>query len=181
MREAVAAWGNAQGGGGGERILAQRIPAQRIPSRTDLESTNVDILRDVRVFRLIGSGGSGHVYEGTFKGHRVAVKLLHGGGDLCEDAVENLKTEAALLQGLRHPNVVNFLGCCLDPASLCVILEYAEGGSLHTMLHVEGKQPEYGTLLQLAEDVASAMDYCHSLDPPVIHRDLKPQNILLRR
>ena len=36
-------------------------------------------------------------------------------------------------------------------------------------------------LLQLAEDVASAMDYCHSLDPPVIHRDLKPQNILLRR
>ena len=181
MREAVAARGNAQGGGGGERILAQRIPAQRIPSRTDLESTNVDILRDVRVFRLIGSGGSGHVYEGTFKGHRVAVKLLHGGGDLCEDAVENLKTEAALLQGLRHPNVVNFLGCCLDPASLCVILEYAEGGSLHTMLHVEGKQPEYGTLLQLAEDVASAMDYCHSLDPPVIHRDLKPQNILLRR
>jgi serine/threonine protein kinase len=49
------------------------------------------------------------------------------------------------------------------------------------MLHTNQKQPEYGTLLQLAEDVASAMDYCHGLDPPIIHRDLKPQNILLRR
>ncbi|QDZ22108.1 serine/threonine-protein kinase [Chloropicon primus] len=159
----------------------KRHAVEKIPSRTDVESMNVDIFKDVQITHLIGSGGSGSVYEGTYKGHRVAIKLLHNNNELNADQVDSLKTEVALLQNLRHPNIVNFLGCCLNPESLCVILEYAEGGSLHSMLHTNQKQPEYGTLLQLAEDVASAMDYCHSLEPPIIHRDLKPQNILLHR
>ena len=160
---------------------ASRQPVEKIPSRTDVQSMNVDISRDVQITGLIGSGGSGNVYHGLYKGHFVAIKMLHNNGAFTGDQLNALKTEAALLQNLRHPNIVNFLGCCLSPPQICVILEYAEGGSLHHMLHINQKQPEYGTLLQLAEDVASAMDYCHSLDPPIIHRDLKPQNILLRR
>lgn len=158
-----------------------RQVVEKVPSRTDVESMNVDIFKDVQITSLIGCGGGGKVYHGFYKGHCVAIKLLHNNNGLTADQVDALRTEVALLQDLRHPNIVNFLGCCLQPPQVCVILEYAEGGSLHNMLHTQQKQPEYGTLLQLAEDVASAMDYCHSLDPPIIHRDLKPQNILLRR
>jgi predicted Ser/Thr protein kinase len=165
----------------GELTSKQQQIMSRIPSRTDVESMNVDMARDVQITGLIGSGGNGNVYHGFYKGHRVAIKMLHNNSAFTHDQLNSLKTEVELLQNLRHPNIVNFLGSCLNPPQVCVILEYAEGGSLHNMLHTNQKQPEYGTLLQLAEDVASAMDYCHGLDPPIIHRDLKPQNILLRR
>ena len=107
--------------------------------------------------------------------------MLHNSGALSPQQLDSITAEILLLQNLRHPNVINFLGACLDPPNPCLILEYAEGGSLHNMLHTCQKVPQYGTLLQLAEDVAEGMAYCHSLDPPIIHRDLKPQNILLRR
>lgn len=71
----------------------------------------------------------------------------------------------------------------LEPTSTIQILSalkaLAEQGSLHEMLHSQHVRPEYGKLLQILGEVASAMAYCHSQPKPIIHRDLKTQNILL--
>ena len=51
--------------------------------------------------------------------------------------------------------------------------------SLHDRLHHQRRRPEYGLFLQLAEDIAAALEHCHSQRPPVVHRDLSSKNVLL--
>lgn len=79
---------------------------------------------------------------------------------------------------LRHENIIGFYGACIAKPKLCIVQELAFG-SLYDFLHVKKLRPDPGTLLRVGIDIASAMDYCHSLATPVIHRDLKSQNILL--
>lgn len=52
-------------------------------------------------------------------------------------------------------------------------------GSLHDQLHTLRLRPQYGLLMQLAQDIASALEHCHAQRPPVVHRDLSARNVLL--
>ncbi|KXZ44336.1 hypothetical protein GPECTOR_69g429 [Gonium pectorale] len=148
----------------------------------------IDFARDVVLERRIGSGAYGTVYRGRWSGRPVACKvvpLLEGdSGAVCPKAVESIRQEVQVLSRLSHPHIVQFYGACLAPPHVCIVEELAAGGSLHNRLHAKRRGSNeklrppmsYVEVLRLGLEVASAMAYLH---PHVVHRDLKPQNVLL--
>ena len=88
-----------------------------------------------------------------------------------------LKQEAYLHQQLDHPNIIKCLGVFFEPGNYGIIFELAEHGELRNYLM---KNNEWKTKLEMLHGVASGMNYLHSFKPhPVIHGDLKIQNILV--
>lgn len=69
------------------------------------------------------------------------------------------------------------MGACMDPP--CIVMELMEGGSLYNMLHKEQVKLELTTIKTLAIDILRGLIFLHSCKPPIIHRDLKSNNILL--
>ena len=79
---------------------------------------------------------------------------------------------------------LKLFACLLTPALLLLrllydLLQELAADSLHDRLHHQRRRPEYGLFLQLAEDIAGALEHCHSQRPPVVHRDLSAKNVLL--
>ncbi|KAL4541302.1 hypothetical protein Ndes2437B_g05682 [Nannochloris sp. 'desiccata'] len=147
------------------------------PRTLALTGANVTVLSaeeftfQVQFLRLLGAGGAGCVHEGLWKGMPVAVKVLHPSRQNSISSVEAFRREVEVMARVGpHPGVIAVLATCLTPPNLAIIVELAEKGSLHSVLHDEGYRPRYGTLLSLAEDIACAVAHCHSLK--LVHRAL---------
>ncbi|TDG99935.1 hypothetical protein EPR50_G00199330 [Perca flavescens] len=135
--------------------------------------------RDLKLEEVIGVGGFGKVYRGTWRGLLVAVKAARQDPD--EDisvTAQNVRQEARLFAMLTHPNIIALKGVCLQEPNLCLIMEYASGGALSRAL--AGRRIPPHVLVNWAVQIARGMLYLHSeAIVPVIHRDLKSNNILL--
>uniref|UniRef100_A0A8C3V2R3 mitogen-activated protein kinase kinase kinase n=1 Tax=Catharus ustulatus TaxID=91951 RepID=A0A8C3V2R3_CATUS len=130
----------------------------------------------LRLEEVIGAGGFGRVFRGTWRGQVVAVKAARG--DAGAAGAASLRREARLYARLRHPNVVALRAVCLEPPHLCLVMEFAAGGPLSRAL--AGRRVPPAVLLDWARQVARGMRYLHSGTPvPLIHRDLKSSNVLL--
>lgn len=125
---------------------------------------------------VIGVGGFGKVYRGIWKGREVAVKAARQASD--EDisvTLENVLKEAKLFWLLKHENIVSLVGVCLQEPNLCLVLEYARGGSLNRIL--SGRKIRPDVLVDWAIQIARGMNYLHTGAPiSLIHRDLKSSN-----
>jgi len=91
-----------------------------------------------------------------------------------------------VLSHLRHPNLVLFLGACLEDSPAWILNEFLEGGSLEELFEKKsserGGRPWRPLMKQShrwATELARALAFLHNCDPPIIHRDLKPSNLLL--
>ncbi|XP_074532264.1 mitogen-activated protein kinase kinase kinase 21 isoform X2 [Halichoeres trimaculatus] len=128
---------------------------------------------------IIGVGGFGKVYRGTWKDQEVAVKAARQDPD--EDITAtagSVKQEAKLFSMLQHPNIIKLEGVCLDEPNLCLVMEYARGGTLNRAL--TGRRIPPHILVNWAVQIARGMQYLHEeAVVPIIHRDLKSSNILL--
>ncbi|KAM9335385.1 mitogen-activated protein kinase kinase kinase 11 [Symphorus nematophorus] len=144
----------------------------------EFEPEAVDF-RELSLEEVIGVGGFGKVYRGTWKGALVAVKAARQDPD--EDisvTAQNVRQEARLFAMLTHPNIIALKGVCLQEPNLCLIMEYASGGPLSRAL--AGRRIPPHVLVNWAVQIARGMLYLHSeAIVPVIHRDLKSNNILL--
>lgn len=89
--------------------------------------------------------------------------------------------EVSLLKSIRHPNLLLYMGACVDPSyPLCIVSELIDGGSLFELLHGRDHVPlSTRQKLLLTQDIARGMLYLHGRDPIVLHRDLKSANILV--
>ena len=85
--------------------------------------------------------------------------------------------EAAIHAVLEHPHIVKLLGIVFEPGNYGLILEYMEYGDLEEYLH--NHEIDLEDKLRLIREVASGIKYLHSRTPPVIHGDLKIQNVLI--
>ena len=130
---------------------------------------------------LLGKGAYGTVYRGHYKEKRAAVKLY----DFNEknllasalDAFHDVRQEIFILSKLRnHPHIVEFLGFSMQP-KLCAVMELAEYGTLHGVLENSGRHIDRFLVFRIAQEVASGLTFMHSRN--IIHRDIKPDNILL--
>lgn len=123
----------------------------------------------------LGSGGSGTVVKGLWQGTtEVAVKILHGGDS---ESLNDMYTEMNVLSKLRHPNIVTFYGYSHIDGSMCLVTEYVSGGDLSKYIFDRSVDISFDHILVLAKSICAGMVYLHSQD--VIHRDLKPGNILV--
>lgn len=128
--------------------------------------------------KKIGEGMFGEVFRGKFCGTDVAIKQLKVEGLKHGEVVDDLRKEAEILQQLRHPNVILYMGICLKP-NVCIITEFASRGSLFDILYDHDLVVNYEKMMKIAWGIARGMNYLHSLDRKIIHRDLKSQNVLI--
>ncbi|KAI5056696.1 hypothetical protein GOP47_0028852 [Adiantum capillus-veneris] len=128
----------------------------------------------------IGAGGFGKVFYGKLEnGKEVAIKRassasMQGG--------PQFRNEVELLSRLHHRNLVRLEGFCEDSDLQILVYEYVPNGNLHSHLFQHDTAHSFGWLrrLDIAVGIAQGLDYLHSFaDPPVIHRDVKPSNVLL--
>lgn len=132
-----------------------------------------------QIEHLIGSGAMGDVLRGTDleSGMTVAVKRLKPelvSRDL--EMVKRFEREGEALRVLNHPNIVKMLTACSEHGQYYLVMEYVAGGSLRDALR-EIPQLPVRRALQIALDLADALTRAHRLG--IIHRDVKPENVLL--
>nr|ACO14604.1 Mitogen-activated protein kinase kinase kinase 9 [Caligus clemensi] len=122
---------------------------------------------------VIGAGGFGKVYRGFYRGTEVAVKAARR--DAEEDVSltkERVLQEGRLFWLLKHKNIVDLCGICLDEPNLCLIMEYARGGPLNRIL--SGRKIRPDVLIDWSIQMARGMLYLHKGAPiSLAHRDLK--------
>ena len=129
---------------------------------------------------LIGSGASGEVKKAFWRKTLVSVKFLKLESQSEEKQIKPFIEEYNLLKQLRHPNILLYLGGNITVSPYFLVTEFCENGNLFQFLH--GKDaPDLEDIerLNLALEIAQGINYLHSFNPPILHRDLKSLNILL--
>lgn len=160
-----------------------------LPLDVKLWTVNV---KDLQIERQIGEGSFGRVYLAKWNETLVAVKILMSGGSIEDDheglslsnpVLTSLAKESNMMAALRHPNVVGFLGVCMEPP--CIITEYCARGSMTDVFRgaktsqAKASLLDWARRLNMALDAAKGMLYLHNHTPPIIHRDLKSPNLLV--
>jgi len=108
----------------------------------------------------------------------VAVKMIRIPPDFLDESMRQmLIQEINIMSRLKHPNIVQFLGASIDEENIYLVTEYIKGGSIMQQIKKDGYF-DSKDVWKTSIDVAKGMDYLHKLQPPMIHRDLKPHNLL---
>ncbi|GAQ91971.1 Serine Threonine protein kinase [Klebsormidium nitens] len=129
---------------------------------------------------IIGTGGFGTVYKGVVDHIEVAVKVLSEHG---QQGPAEFQREVEVHCRVRHPHVTMLLGTCLEPRA-CLVYDLMPNGSLDDRLNRAGGSAAltWQARARIAAEVAVVLLALHSARPaPIIHRDVKPANILLDR
>ncbi|XP_039385054.1 mitogen-activated protein kinase kinase kinase 7 isoform X7 [Mauremys mutica] len=154
--------------------MSAATSAEMIETPPVLNFEEIDY-KEIEVEEVVGRGAFGVVCKAKWRGKDVAIKQIES-----ESERKAFIVELRQLSRVNHPNIVKLYGACLNP--VCLVMEYAEGGSLYNVLHGAEPLPYYTAAhamswcLQCSQGVA----YLHSMKPKaLIHRDLKPPNLLL--
>eukprot|EP00850_Spirogloea_muscicola_P002888 SM000011S19066 [mRNA] locus=s11:620713:624599:- [translate_table: standard] len=129
----------------------------------------------------LGKGGHGSVYRGRLHHIEVAVKVFKSMDSLEGEAQFHHKV--GLLGRIQHPHLVMLLGCCTEvtaggPCRFAVVYDFCAHGNLKKHLSGPAALPWY-TRVRIAAEVTSALVFLHENNPPIVHRNVKPSNILL--
>ncbi len=159
------------------QLLAPELPAEFPPLKTLETSSNED---RYRLIEKIGSGGMAEVYLAydEFLQREVAFKVLDRKYAENKEAIERFRREARNAASLRHPNIVATHDRGeTENGTYYIVMEYLEGGTLEDLIEgADGPLPPREAA-EIALEIADALTVAHEND--VIHRDIKPQNILL--
>jgi serine/threonine protein kinase len=131
-----------------------------------------------RIIGALGRGGMASVYKAFEPGldRTVAVKVLPAEYLHDPSFAERFRREAQVIARLEHPHIVPIYAYGIDQGMPWMSMRLVAGGSLYSLLHAGGRLG-YGPLLEMLAGVAGALDYAHAAG--VVHRDVKPQNILI--
>ena len=167
-----------------QHIIDQRNDRRRDTAQSDDSKFWISSCRDVKFEQTLanelGRGAWGTVYRGHFHGQPVAIKVLHR-DILSEYVIGQLKREVHLMAKVRHPCLLLFIAAAFDHPStspliiteiLSTSLRALLQGSRQPLLDRTGKQG-------IARDVAAALNYLHTREEPILHRDVSSANVLL--
>ncbi|QBD76538.1 serine/threonine protein kinase [Ktedonosporobacter rubrisoli] len=135
-------------------------------------------LGNYRLTHLLGEGGFAEVYLGEHLhlGTQAAIKVLHT--QLTSDDIESFRAEARTIAHLIHPHIVRVLEFGVEGKTPYLVMDYASGGTLRK-LHPKGTRIPLAPVVSYVKQVADALQCAH--DEKLIHRDVKPENMLLGR
>jgi serine/threonine protein kinase len=138
-----------------------------------------ELERDYIVKRELGRGGMGAVFLARHRtaGHDVAIKVISSKHIADADALSRFEREARLMARIRHPNIVHQYELRrLHGGHVALVMQYVRGESLITILRRRGKL-RFDETVQILRDIGLALEHAHANG--IIHRDVKPHNILI--
>eukprot|EP01025_Chloroclados_australasicus_P059440 TRINITY_DN7514_c0_g2_i7.p1 TRINITY_DN7514_c0_g2~~TRINITY_DN7514_c0_g2_i7.p1 ORF type:complete len:812 (+),score=47.70 TRINITY_DN7514_c0_g2_i7:3-2438(+) len=173
------------------RSISQHIPIT--PYKPLSGNFHINYRKELRIKEKLGSGGFGCVYRAYWKPQKykgvfgwiyftliqksqvVAVKKLPTDGNT-NYAIESLSQEINVLCRAENECILRCYGACQEQDNICLVLEFAPNGDLSRFIHNGNEKIPYEEILRIAFQLAEGLGYLH---PHVLHRDLKPQNVLL--
>lgn len=135
-----------------------------------------------KILSEIGHGGMSVVYMAlNEKANKTwAVKEIRKDGKMDFNIVkQGLVAEIETLKRLKHPNLPSIVDVIEDDDSFIIVMDYIEGKSLDSILMEHGAQPQEN-VIEWAEQLCDVLGYLHSCKPPIIYRDMKPANVMLK-
>jgi predicted Ser/Thr protein kinase len=139
----------------------------------------------------IGTGGQGIAYlgrlnlehyEGLHFEQNVVLKEFvlpyHAGLSVCKKALEHIQKEAELLRSLEHPRIVKFVDLFVEDQRAYFVLQHIEGKSLRHIVDEQGAFSEE-QVANLADQMCEILLHLHAQNPPILHRDFTPENLIL--
>ena len=135
------------------------------------------------ILKLIGRGGMSRVYLAMDKrlNKQWAVKEIEkrARDKNNEVVIQSAIAEANMIKKLDHPALPRIVDIIDNGNVIYVIMDYIEGESLNKVLDAYGAQPQEA-VIEWAKQLSEVLDYLHTRVPPVIYRDMKPANIMLK-
>jgi serine/threonine protein kinase len=133
-------------------------------------------LGNYRLIRLSGHGGFADVYLGehVYLKTQAAIKVLHA--QLAPDTIGNFLAEAQTIARLSHPHIIHILDFGVDNTIPFLVMEYAPNGTLRQR-HARGTRLPLPLIVSYVKQIAGALQHAH--DQKLVHRDVKPENMLL--
>ncbi|XP_008781231.1 serine/threonine-protein kinase STY46-like isoform X2 [Phoenix dactylifera] len=151
-----------------------------LPDHVQIPTDGTDVWEiDFRLLKFgnkVASGSYGDLYRGTYCSQDVAIKVLKPERTNA-DMLREFAQEVYIMRKVRHKNVVQFIGACTRPPSVCIVTEFMSGGSVYDFLHKQKGVFKLPALLRVAIDISKGMNYLHQNN--IIHRDLKAANLLM--
>lgn len=135
-----------------------------------------------KILNKVGQGGMSVVYLAMNEkaNKQWAVKEVRKDGVLDFEAVkQGLVAETDILKRLSHPNLPSIVDVIDTEESFIIIMDYIQGNSLNKALEEYGAQPQEN-VIEWAKQLCDVLGYLHSRTPPIIYRDMKPANIMLK-
>ncbi|CAI0468938.1 unnamed protein product [Linum tenue] len=158
----------------------EQISVKCDPDCVTIPNDGIDVweidLKQLKFDNMVASGSYGDLYKGTYCSQEVAIKVLKA-ERVNTDMQREFAQEVYIMRKVRHKNVVQFIGACTKPPSLCIVTEFMSGGSVYDYLHKHKGVFKLPSLLKVAIDISKGMNYLHQNN--IIHRDLKAANLLM--
>lgn len=148
--------------------------------------TGVILNKNYEIKNLIKQGGMGAVYQAFNRKFDTAcaVKELLNQAVNPKDKqymIDSFEREAKILHKLRHPNIPVVIDYFIEAGRYYLVMDYIEGKDFDTvMASYHGNIVPENTVIEWALEILDALNYLHSQNPPIIYRDMKPANIMLR-
>src|SRR6266571_7028225 len=155
-------------------------------TQTGRLSQNTLLHKRYMIMRTIGHGGMAAVYQAQDSKHNTLCAIKEMSFSTVptneqKQAVQNFLAEATILSRLNHPNLPVFTDFFTEGERHFLVMEYIEGNTLEELLEMNGGPFSEQRVLGWARQLCDVLEYLHSQQPPVIFRDMKPGNIMLRR
>ena len=152
---------------------------------------NTSSVEEIKLGDKIGDGSYGEVFKAVWCGKQVAAKRIRPiffegdhDGSIRAAFLEKFKSEWEILRSLQHDNIVQYYTVILPPApeTPIIVTELLEC-DLAKYLRESENRPKlsFSEVVKLMLDVAKALHYLHSLEPPIVHRNLASKNVLLTK
>ena len=134
------------------------------------------------ILRRIGEGGMSVVYlaRNNRMNMQLAVKeIKNDGSKSAEVLLKGLEREANILKDVDHPVIPRIIDIVKHDGTICVVMDFIEGENLADKLR-EVESFSQDQVIEWGLELASALEYLHSMNPPIIYRDMKPSNVMLK-
>jgi len=165
----------------GTEVAIKQIKTKKQIERDGLShsSSSSSILSDKRTISLKGLKASNKIVPTTGATTSAGQSTIAMDNTMNQDGLKAIKTEIKLLNKIRHPNCVLFLGASYNDNNIYMITEYMSHGALGEILVNPSITIDLKTKVKIALDISNGVNYLHSLTPALLHADIKSYNVFV--